>query len=62
MSDQTKRWLIGLLNAGISGAATVIGTQVAGTTIKQTAIAAGVAAVVSLAKWVFQHPLPGASE
>lgn len=62
MSAPLKAWLIGLANAGISGLAVTIGTQVAGTTMKQTLIADGFAVVISLAKWIFQHPIPGGTQ
>lgn len=62
MSAPIKAWLIGLANAGISGLAVTIGTQVAGTTMKQTLIADGFAIVISLSKWIFQHPIPGGTQ
>jgi hypothetical protein len=57
-----KQWGIGAINAVISGAASGIATGAVGGTWKQAAIVAGTSAVVSLAKWVLQHPLPGSPD
>lgn len=59
MNTTVKAWLIGALNAGISGLAAATGALVAGTTVKQGAIIVGAAVVVSIVKWMAQHPLPG---
>jgi hypothetical protein len=55
-----KPWLIGVVNAGISGLAVSLGSFVAGTTFKQGAIMVGISVAVSMVKWMAQHPLPGA--
>jgi hypothetical protein len=62
MSPTVKSWLIGLANAAISTLATTVGTQVAGTTLKQTLIADGFALAISLSKWIYQHPIPGGTQ
>jgi hypothetical protein len=54
-----KSWLIGAANAAISGLAVSVGSFVAGTTLKQGAIMVGISVVVSMIKWMAQHPLPG---
>lgn len=54
-----KTWLTGLLNGAISGAASGIATGVVGGTWKQALLVAGTSALVSVAKWILQHPLPG---
>ena len=59
MSPTLKAWLIGALNAGLSGAAATAGSFVAGVTFTQGAIIVGTAAVVSFSKWMIQHPVPG---
>ena len=59
MNTTLKGWLIGVVNAVISGSAAAIGSLAAGVTFKQGAIIVGVAAVGSLSKWMVQHPIPG---
>jgi hypothetical protein len=59
MNPTLKGWLIGALNAVLSGAAATVGSFAAGVTFKQGAIIVGTAAVTSFAKWMLQHPLPG---
>jgi len=54
-----KAWLIGAANAGISGLAASLGSIMAGVTLKQGAIIVGSAMVVSMVKWMAQHPIPG---
>jgi hypothetical protein len=54
-----QTWLTGLANAAVSGAASGVATGTVGGTWKQALAVAGVSAVVSLAKWIIQHPLPG---
>lgn len=54
-----KQYLINLANAGISGSAVVILGRAAGLTLKQMAITAGGAFVVSALKWYLQHRPPG---
>lgn len=54
-----KAWGIGAVNAVISGAASGIAAGVVGVTLHQALAVAGASALVSLAKWVIQHPLPG---
>ena len=56
-----RQWLTTLANAVISGAAAGIGGGVAGLTLKQALAVAGGCALVSAAKWIFQHPIPGAT-
>lgn len=56
-----KAWAIGLLNAAISGLAVSLGSLVAGVSFKQGAIIVGGGMVVSLVKWMVQHPVPGES-
>jgi hypothetical protein len=62
MSDKVKSWLVGALNAGISGLAAAAGSVVSGVTFKQGAIIVGGSVVVSIIKWMAQHPLPGAQQ
>lgn len=57
-----KTWLIGAANALISGAASAVGAGFVGVGFKKAVLIAGVSAVVSLAKWVMQHPVPGAAQ
>jgi len=59
MNVTLKSWAIGVLNAVLSGGAAAVGSIVAGTTLKQGAIIVGLAAAVSLSKWMAQHPIPG---
>lgn len=60
MSATVKSWLISAGNAAISGAATAIAAGMVGVNFKKSLAIAGVSAVISLAKWIAQHPLPGA--
>lgn len=62
MNKTLEAWLIGAVNAGISGLAAATGALVAGTTVKQGAIIVGAAIVVSMVKWMSQHPLPGGEQ
>jgi hypothetical protein len=62
MNATAKGWLIGALNALISGAAAAVGSLAAGLTLKQGAIVVAVSAGTSLAKWMLQHPLPGGEQ
>jgi hypothetical protein len=55
-----KQWGIGLINGAISGAASGAAAGLVGVTWKQALAVAGTSAIVSVAKWVIQHPLPGA--
>jgi len=57
MSDNTKRWLKGVFNAAVSGAAATGGSFAAGVTVMQGAKIVGIAVVVSMIKWMVQHPL-----
>lgn len=54
-----KQWLTALANAAISGLASGLASGVAGLTWKQALVVAGTSALVSVAKWTMQHPLPG---
>ena len=54
-----KAWFIGLANGALSAAASGLAAGAVGGTWKQIAIIAGTSAVVSVAKWIAQHPLPG---
>ena len=54
-----KAWLTGLANGVVSGAASGIATGMVGGTLKQSLLVAGTSALVSAAKWILQHPLPG---
>lgn len=54
-----KRWLIGAGNAGISGLAVAVGSVGAGVSFRQGAIIVATATVVSMVKWMAQHPIPG---
>ena len=60
MNPTIKQWLIGLLNAAVSGAAAAAGSFAAGVTLKQGLLIVGISALASLAKWIPQHPIPGA--
>lgn len=55
-----NRWLVGALNAFISGAASAIAGFAVGVGWKHAFQIAGFAAFVSFSKWMGQHPLPGA--
>lgn len=55
-----KIWGTGALNAAISGATSGGAAQFVGIPMKQSLYVAGASAVVSLMKWLAQHPLPGA--
>jgi hypothetical protein len=59
MNTTVKAWLIGAVNAGISGIAAAAGSLAAGITLKQGAIVVGISVVTSMIKWMAQHPLPG---
>ena len=68
MSPAWSTWLTGAANAAVSGAASGITVYlVAPDTFNFTsglaklATVVGVSALVSLAKWVVQHPITGAS-
>jgi hypothetical protein len=55
----TIAWLIGLFNAAISGLASGLTSLAVGVSFKHVMQISGVSAVVSLGKWLAQHPLPG---
>ena len=59
MSPIWKAWLSGAANAAISGVAAALGSIAAGITVKQGAIIVATSAVVSMVKWMAQHPIPG---
>lgn len=59
MNPKVKQWLIGGLNATLSGAAAAVGSIAARVSLKQGLIIVGIAALGSLAKWIPQHPIPG---
>jgi hypothetical protein len=54
-----KAWLVGAANALVSGLASGVAGGLLGVGFKHAIEIAGVSAIVSLAKWVLQHPLPG---
>lgn len=54
-----KQWLVGLANGVLSGSVSGIATGAVGGTLKQALVVAGTSALVSAAKWILQHPLPG---
>lgn len=54
-----KAWLIGAVNAILSGTFAAVGSSLAGLTLKQGVIVVGTAAIGSFAKWMAQHPIPG---
>lgn len=62
MSQGMKSYLIGLANAGISGAAVGGTGTVLGIGWKKDAIMIAVSAVVSMVKWMVQHPIPGGAQ
>lgn len=57
-----RTWLIGLANGAVSAVASGLATGMVGGNWKQQLGVAGASAIVSVAKWVLQHPLPGAEE
>ena len=59
-SSPWKRWAAGLANAAISGATSAGAAQFVGVPLKQSAAIAGASALMSIMKWLAQHPLPGA--
>jgi hypothetical protein len=59
MNNNLKAWLIGALNALISGAAGAAAGFVVGDNFRQAMEIALISAFVSLSKWMIQHPLPG---
>lgn len=56
-----KSWLIGALNALVSGAAGAVGGFVVGEGWRKALVIAAISAFVSFSKWMAQHPLPGAA-
>lgn len=62
MSPTWKAWLSGAGNAAISGTAAAVGGVMAGVTFQQGAKIVACAAVVSMIKWMAQHPIPGAQQ
>lgn len=55
-----KTWLIGALNALISGAASAVGGIAVGVGWRKALQIAAISGIVSLSKWMAQHKLPGA--
>lgn len=55
-----KVWLTGLANGAVSALASGLITAGLGSGWKQTLIVASGSAAVSVAKWILQHPFPGA--
>lgn len=55
-----KSWLIGAMNALISGAASAVGGMAIGIGWKKALEIAAISGIVSLSKWMAQHKLPGA--
>ncbi len=62
MSPNLKAWSIGALNVLLSGAATAVGSLIAGTSLKQGAMIVAASAVMSFTKWFLQNPLPGGTQ
>lgn len=60
MNPTWKAYLIGLANAALSGAAVTASGFGLGVPWKTVMLMTGFAAYSSLAKWMAQHPLPGA--
>lgn len=54
-----KAWLIGALNALISGAASAVGGMALGIGWRKALEIALISGIVSLSKWMAQHQLPG---
>ena len=54
-----RQWLIGVLNAVISGAAVVLSGLVVGVSWRNIGIMALFSAAISLGKYLQQHPIPG---
>jgi hypothetical protein len=59
MNPTLKAWLIGSINALLSGAFATGGSALAGVTFKQGLIIVSVAMVGSFSKWFAQNPIPG---
>jgi len=57
-----KRWFVGLANGAVSGAAGGFLSAGLGIGANKAAMVAGGCAVVSIAKWILQHPLPGSEK
>jgi hypothetical protein len=62
MSAPMKSWLIGALNAIVSGVTSGGIAGGIGVGWKHSVLIAGGSALVSFGKWVAQHPLPGAAQ
>lgn len=54
-----KQWLIGLANGAISALTSGGMAQFAGVGLRKSLIIAGGSLIVSVGKWIAQHPLPG---
>lgn len=54
-----KAWGVSLVNAGISGLASGLLSAGVGVDWKKSLLIAGGSAIVSITKWIVQHPLPG---
>jgi hypothetical protein len=59
MGATLKTWFIGLLNAAISGVASGGTASIVGVGWQKALEIAGASAVVSVLKWLAQHPVPG---
>lgn len=59
MSPVWKQWLTGAANAAISGLTSGGVSFGVGVDWKKALIIAGGSVIVSLGKWIAQHPLPG---
>ncbi len=59
MSTAWNNWFTGLVNAAISGVASGGTAGLIGIGWKQALTIAGASALVSVSKWILQHPLPG---
>jgi hypothetical protein len=62
MSAQMKAWLIGFANCAISALAAGSAGLTMGVDWKHSLGIAGISAVVSIVKWVAQHPIPGGAQ
>ena len=59
MNQVWKQWLIGAANAILSALTSGGISFGVGVTWKKALLIAGGSAIVSLGKWIAQHPLPG---
>jgi hypothetical protein len=62
MNPSLKSWVIGVVNAGISGLVSGGAGLTLGIGWQKSAVILGVSAMVSLSKWMAQHPIPGGAQ